>query len=295
MTTATEPLDELEVPHFKEALWNELAELHGEHRRPSRHARDVSDELIRRRARRSVRIAAIGTAAAMVLIVVALAAQLVGTDSADRETVLVERIAAATDEALAESIVHRVDEQAAPDGARRMIEIWHDETTGIARILDRDHLGNPVTDVGPLTGPTIDSPSYSGQRVVDYCTQRYLEIPDTGEANTNLGAGVVDVRDLLADGELIEDGTEMVDGRELIRVRGTDSEGGDYVLLVDPDTYRVVGQRGTFSTGETYGTDYEYLPRTAASLGLLHPPIPDRFTPADPSDLALETDSCEGS
>jgi hypothetical protein len=300
MTTSTEPSEEVEVPHLKERLWHELAELHAEQRRSSTATRDTGDELMRRRARRSVRLAGIGAGAAAVLVAGVFAAQLVGTGSDQPagprpEAVLIERVATSTEDALAESIVHTVDDQVSPDGARRTIEMWHDETTGIARILDRDVRGNPVIDVGPLTGPTLESPAYSGQRVVDYCTQGYLENADTGEASTDLGAGVVDVRDLIADGELVADGTEMVDGRELIRLRGIDSEGGDYVLLVDPDTYRVVGQRGTFSTGETYTTDYEYLPRTAESLDLLHPPIPDGFTQAAPSELAPPAGSCEGS
>lgn len=182
MTTSTEPSDEVEVPHLKARLWHELAELHAEQRRSSTAARDAGDELIRRRARRSARIAGIGAGAAAVLVAGVLAMQLVGTGTDQPagprpEAVLIERIATATDDALAESIVHRVDDQVSPDGARRTIEIWHDETTGIARILDRDARGNPVLDVGPLTGPTMESPAYSGQRVVDYCTQGYHENP----------------------------------------------------------------------------------------------------------------------
>lgn len=143
--------------------------------------------------------------------------------------------------------------------------------------------GGPVIDVGPLTGPTVDSPEYSGQRVVDHCVDAYIDHIDTRGSSTNMGAGVDDVRGPIAEGKLTEDGTELVDGRALIRARGTDSEGGDYVVLADPDTYRVVIQRGTIgSTGETYTTTYEYLPRTADNLSQLRPPVPDGFTPDMP-------------
>lgn len=303
MTTRTDqpdPLEEVEVPHLKQRLWQELAQLHAGQRGSQTTARDTGADLVRWRARRSLRVAGVGAAAAAALVVAVLGVQLVGTGTdhpagSDADAVLVERIAAATDEALAESVVHSVDEQVSPDGERKTLEMWHDETTGIARILVRDRQGNPVSDVGPLTGPTIESPTYSGQLVVDHCSQSYVEHLDTGEASTNLGAGVQDVRDLVAEGELVEDGTEEVDGRELIRLQGTDSEGGTFVLLVDPDTYRVVGQRGTFSTGETYATVYDYLPRTAENLDLLHPPISDGFTRVEPGELTFPSDSCGGS
>lgn len=296
MTTGNDTVDEIEVPHLKERLWHELAELHAEHRRSDTPAQDTGAELIQRRARRSLRMAGIGAAAAAVLIAGVFTARLVGTGTdgptgRDADAVLVARVVAATDEALAESVVHAVEEQVRPDGTRYTMERWHDETTGVGRILSRDEQGNPLLDVGPLVAPTVDSPASSGQRVVDHCVRGYVDHVDTGGASINFGAGVIDVRELLADGELVEDGTEVVDGRELIRLRGTDTGGGPYVLLVDPDSYRVVRQRGTLSLGESYATVYDYLPRTEGGLGVLRPPIPRGFTQVEPGGLPWPCDA----
>jgi hypothetical protein len=294
MTTETDPREELDVPHLEERLRAELAELYAEMRRSSPATRNTGDELRRRRA---LRLARIGVAAATVLVVGVFAALWVGTrtdrsdgpgSAARPDRILFERIATATDDALTESLVHSVEDWASPDGERRTLEMWHDETTGVVRMLLRDDRGNPVNDDGPLAGPTPASPAHSGRRVVDYCSQRYVEAPDISDANSDLSPGAVDARDLLAGGELVEDGTEEVGGRQLIRLRGgTDPERGGYVLLVDPDTYRVVGQRSTSHTGEAYATVFEYLPRTEQSLDLLHPPIPDGFTQVDANELSV--------
>lgn len=166
------------------------------------------------------------------------------------------------------------------------MESWRDETSGIARLLFLGAQGEPVMDVGPLTGPTVESPEYSGQRVADHCVAAYTDHVDTGGASTDMGAGADDVRDFIAEGTLTEDGTEVVDGRSLIRLRGED----DDVWLADPDTYRIVGQRSTLS-GVTYTSTYEYLPRTADNLGLLTPSIPEGFTP-NPGPMDHDMHSC---
>jgi hypothetical protein len=282
MTTDTHAADELEVPDFKDRLWHELAELHPENRR-SQSA--VGSGLGRRRSRRPL---AATVAAAAIVIVGLVAAQLVGTSS---EAPLMGRIAAATDEALASSVVHWVDEQTPPGeaGPSRVTEFWTDETSSATRILDRDTTGDPVLDVGPLTAPSLESPAHPGQRVVDYCTRTYVDHQDTGGASTDIELdGLRELRDAVAAGQWVEDGTEMVDGRDLIRlVQAEERHGSGHVLLVDPDSYLPVRARGTLSTGEAYSQTYEYVPRTPDSLAGLRPPIPSGFTESD--DLGFDT------
>jgi hypothetical protein len=268
-TTSTDPTDEVEVPHLKDRLWQELAQLHAE-RQPGD---GPVTELARRRARRSLRLG-VAAAAAAVVVVAAVGVQLAGTGGPSDDELLVERVAAATDDAVEASVVHIVDVQQPPDGSpARRSDTWHDEETGIARFVHYDDQGVPELEVGPLTAPTLADPTWSGQRVVVHCGQDYADHVDTGGASTELPAGVTDIRDLLADGTVVEDGTEVFEGRELIRLQGN-----DFVLLADPDTYRVVAQRGTLHTGETYTSTYEYIPRTDASLGSLVPTIPAGYT-----------------
>jgi hypothetical protein len=284
MTTDTDPLDELEVPHFKDRLWDDLAELHAEHR---------GSEHKRRRPRRSLTV---GVAAAAALVVGLVAAQLVGTSS---DTPLLGRIAAATDEAAAVSIVHWVDEQTLPGeaGPSRVTEFWTDERSDATRVLHRDAQGDPVLDVGPLTGPNLESPAHSGQFVVDYCSQQYVEHRDTGGASTDLGfPDGQSLREAIDEGRWVEDGTEAVDGRDLIRlIRAEGESGAGDVLLVDPDSYLPVRMRGTMQSGESFSQTYEYVPRTSESLALLRPPVPAGFSQADPLSGDLDFSSCAGS
>lgn len=322
MTTDTDPTGEVEAPHLQERLWQELARLHAD-QHPDDAPAVVGDgtgtgsgtgagtvtgigtgtgsgtgagvgtgagagagagagsELARRRGRRSLRLGVVAAAAAVV-VVVGVGTQLVGTDRPGGDELLVERVAAATDDAIAASVVHSVEVQQPLDGSpARRTDTWHDEETGIARFLLYDDQGAPMLDVGPLAAPTLADPTWSGQRVVIRCGQDYVDHADTNGATTEITPGVTDIRDLLAGGTVVEDGTEVFEGRELIRLRSDDD-----VLLADPDTYRVVAQRGTLETGESYTATLEYLPRSDASLGSLVPEVPAGFTlqPAGAAD-----------
>jgi hypothetical protein len=119
--------------------------------------------------------------------------------------------------------------------------------------------------------------------------QQYVEHRDTGGASTDIEAGGIrQLRDAVAAGELVDDGTEVVDGRELIRLISPHVEAGEDIVmtLVDPDTYLPVRARGTIrhgGLGETFSQTYEFLPRTPGNLALINPPIPDGFTRVDPS------------
>jgi len=268
MTTTTDPTDEVEVPHLKDRLWQELAALHAEQAPATDAARRQA-----RRARRSLRLG-VAAAAAAVVVVAAVGVQLAGTGGPSGDELLVERVAAATDDAIEASVVHMADLQQSSDGqAPHRNDTWHDEETGIARFVLYDDQGDVQLEVGPLTAPTLADPTWSGQRVVIHCSQDYVDHVDTDGATTEVPTGVTDIRDLLADGTVVEDGTEVFEGRELIRLQGD-----DFVLLADPDTFRVVAQRGTLDTGETYTSTYEYIPRTDARLGSLVPTVPAGYT-----------------
>jgi len=279
MTTDTRAPDELELPHFKAHLWPELAELHDEQLRGQSLAPGHVVRLTRRRSRRSL----VAVSAAAALVAGLVAGQLVGSPS---ETPLMGRIVAASDEASASSIVHVVNEQTLPGEAEpsSVTERWTDDTSDATRM--RTHIpGVPdgQIDVGPLTGPTIDVPAHSGQRVVDYCTRQYVDHVDTDGASVDVKGDFGTLRDAVAAGRLSEDGTEVIDGRELIRLTRIEPVPGvaDHVVLVDPDTYLPVRARGRLSSGETFSQTYDYLPRTAENLALLLPPLPEGFTQVD--------------
>jgi len=298
MSIDTEAPDELEVPHLKARLWHELAELHQDRLQVQRVAPPAVVKLTPRRSRRARAVLA---AAAAVVAAGVASAQLVGTSS---ETPLMGRIVAATDEAAASSVVHWVDEQTLPGeaGPSSVMESWTDEASDTTRTVMRGaaagHVGrlDLMVDVGPLTGPTIDSPAHSGQRVVDYCRRQYVDHVDTHGASIDIERDALrTVRDQVAAGRLVEDGTEVVDGRELIRLtRIEPADAAGDVLLVDPDTYLPVRARGTLSTGETFSQTYEYLPRTPENLARLLPPIPDGFTEFVPSGVEADWTTCVG-
>jgi hypothetical protein len=292
MTTDTEAPDELEVPHLKASLWHELADLHQDRQHSQKIAPPAVVNLTPHRSRRSRAVLA---AAAAAVVAGVVTAQLVGTSS---ETPLMGRIVAATDEATASSIVHWVDEQTRPGEAEpsTMSENWADGISGAARFRLQGGQLDQNVDVGPLIGPTIDSTAHSGQRVVDYCTRQYVDHVDTGGASTDVDPDALgSLRNDVAAGRLVEDGTEVVDGRELIRLTGIEGTGtAGHVVLVDPDSYLPVSARGTLDSGETFSQTYEYLPRTPENLALLLPPVPEGFTEFVPLGIESDFATCDG-
>jgi hypothetical protein len=117
--------DEVTVPHFEDKLWHELARVHEQERiEPS--PADV--HLGFPAARRPVRAGLALIAAATIAI-----AGIVVTRSNDRPAdALQARIIAATETALADSIVYSVTDFGDRGGRD---EHWFDETTGMSRLL----------------------------------------------------------------------------------------------------------------------------------------------------------------
>ena len=302
-TSHDQPTDELAMPHFEEQLWAQIQARHedGTWTRPPATPSPVpptvpAPTVVHRRAvRRSL-----AAAAALAVIAAAAALSTIGgnggggggttagrhpdaaaTPAADE---IETRTIAAIDEALADSIVHTVDDFA-DNSEIGDNESWYDEGSGTERWVARNPDGTPSYDVGPAVAPAPDDePTATVMgREVDHCASQYAESKWLTSPPLN-EAGMI--RDLLADGGLIADGTEVVDGRDLIRLReamAVATPGGppqvrDAVYYVDPETYRPVTAR--FQTGdpEQHTVTFEYLPRTAESLSQLVPAIPEGFT-----------------
>jgi hypothetical protein len=162
-----------------------------------------------------------------------------GTDEPDPgtespELSLAAQITAATEEASETSIIHKLtdNQNVAFDGT--VVgdeESWTDEQSGARRDLILDSDGEPSFDTGRATAPDVDDPGpppippdatpfdpslpQEQLRQVDYCFGEYTEygqtaIPGAIEADQ--------IGEQLASGHLVEDGTEVIDGRELIRL-----------------------------------------------------------------------------
>jgi hypothetical protein len=117
---------------------------------------------------------------------------------------LVPQVIAAIDEAASTSVVHITqDNDASGDG-----EGWIDETTGAGRSLQHGLDGGPLFDSSGRGDNTL---------TVDHCFSEYAE--DTVDFSPRAGSATAWVQNYLADGRLVEDGTEIVGGRELIRLR----------------------------------------------------------------------------
>jgi hypothetical protein len=279
-TDTTDTYDEVALPHFEDRLSAELAELHAGRRSLGRR---------RRPSRRTIVVGVAGLAAAATLLAGFGLLPTTGTEPA--EASLAERIMHATDDALADSVVHvESDFTNSSDEA-----YWFDATSGSFRRLLLDGDGNPSYDNGRPTPPAEDAPAVAApegeadlpahdERLVNYCHREYT---DTHEGPSDIGDTPADISDRLERGDLVQDGTETVDGRELLRLRDVavanlpDDFAVEQFVLVDPDTYRPVQINADRGGPEELVMTFEYLPRTAENLAQLSPPVPDGFTRVD--------------
>jgi hypothetical protein len=279
MTTSS-PIDEIALPRFEDRLWAELADEHEEHRARFAGPGGPGRSRHRRRVRRSlaVGVAAVAAAAAVFATVVVQRpdAPPGGGDGTDLAT----RIVSAMEEAAATSVVHVAQDNTSYGDD----ETWTDETTGAFRSLQHDDAGGPLFDSGAAAVPGEPDPDVP-VRTVDYCFDEYTE----GAAALPVGPGSATrwVQNYLERGWLVEDGTEVVDGRELIRLRevpdeeyGTPGQEPGYVL-VDPETYRPVLNVGYPGSDDEYTQRFEYLPRSPENLARLVAPVPDGFARVD--------------
>jgi hypothetical protein len=239
---------------------------------------------------------------------------------------LAAQITAATEEASANSLIHKVtdnhDNDGTPIGDE---EQWTDEQSGAMRSLHYDADGQPSFDTGRAVAPAVDDPgpppippgatpfdpSLPQERIrqVDHCFAEYREYDQTAIPGRNEAE---QIGEQLANGGLVEDGTEVMDGRELIRLvevppppgprQGRPAPTGspttdppatttpdpdtfefvEHIYLVDAETFRpvhIIGYPGDAAdySDAMYVATIDYLPRTPENLALLAAPAPDGF------------------
>jgi hypothetical protein len=252
------------APHFQDALWHELESLHQQPRYEGRRPSPSPSQ--RRPGRRSLLVGAASVAATTVLIAALIALQDGGYDPDGTDADLVTDVVAATQSAAAGSVVHVTTDNS---------EMWRDQTTGSMRVRSGETaLGHPVAPPAPGDDTVVS-------RTVVHCDQTYSErdiplLPAHGDEALSI-EGVLD----FGTDDLVGDGTETVDGRDLVRLRLVSDE-VDHVFLVDPTTHLPVQERITTAEGTTVGR-YEYLPRTPANLAAAAaPPVPAGYTQVPP-------------
>jgi hypothetical protein len=254
--------DEVTVPRFEDKLWHELALVHEQERiEPSPADGDLGFPA----ARRPVRTGLALIAAATIVI-----AGIVVTRSDDRPAdALQARIIAATETALADSIIYSVTDFGDRGGRD---EHWFDETTGMSRLLSYTEHGELAREFTLAPAQGDRPPTYT---IVDHCSKEYTveEEPLFLAGGQNVAAWIIES---LRNGSMQVDGTEVVDGRELIRMHEVSYK----TLLVDPDTYRPVRAIGE-GIDNNVTTTIDYLPRTPENLALLRTVIPDDFVQVD--------------
>jgi hypothetical protein len=249
-----------------------------------------------RPGRRLVVAGAVSMAAAALVAAFAIVGSGSGGSAGEAERDLVPRIISETRSALANSVEYEVtDSSDTPTGLDT--ETWRDQTGAAVRMLSHIVDGRgPSLDWGPVTPPAPDatgwSPGPHPQRAVDYCFREYTveNLPIRDDA-TDVSASVArSVTEGLHDGRMRTDGTEVVDGRELIRVIER-SDPDINVWYVDPSTYRPVRHvyHGELDPGSAGGpvpaphmvTTIEYLPRSPELLAQFSPVVPEGFARVD--------------
>ena len=146
MPTPHTDLHDTALPRFEDRLWAELRDAHEERRRPS----VVTPHRPNRRRRPLAIGAAVAVAAATTLVIGI--ATLPGGAPPQAEASIEQRIIAATDAALEDSVVHVIDDFI-PSSAGQDRETWYDDTTNTFRMRDLDDQGGPVFDEGPAVAP----------------------------------------------------------------------------------------------------------------------------------------------
>ncbi len=303
--------DELALPHFEERLWAELADLHRDGA-PRRLPEPGAGGGPPRRPRRAA-LAAAGIVAVAGIGAAALVLGAGGDGDATRSEAVAGGRPAIDPDA---TILHKVVRQMG-DPTIDAEESWYDEVTAAYRRRMTAADGRVLTDSGwpeppaldqrpdpdltdnlsgiglcnPETRQAIDenaqyrpcdpatTPWYPehAQRRVDYCASDYVD----ETVAYSLLPGPENVAARVRSGDLVVTGTEALDGRDLLRVENPDGD-FDVVWLVDPDTYETVQTSVSSDAlpGLAQVTTYERLPRTAANLALLSPPVPDGFVAA---------------
>jgi hypothetical protein len=274
--------DELAVPHFKERLWRELEELHGATATTGTTATASAAGSVApaRSARRprllaAAAVVAVGGAVAGVVLVAGRDAPTTITAPAGQSTTTAGVTTTRGERPL--GIVLTETRYAGGNIGRS----WKDEQTGLWRELAIGPDGNPRSDSGWTTRRQVGDEVVITVRNVDHCFREYqdeeLRLPleavrEAMPENRRVGAIPEAMFD---DGELVADGTEVVDGRELLRYLDDENDG---VVWLDPETRELVRQRYATRTDDEQTTTYEFLARTPENLAVLAPEVPPGYT-----------------
>lgn len=191
------------------------------------------------------------------------------------------QIVSATREAFADSVVQIT--QVNVDGYRDTM--WSDEATGAFRIRMLSADGSrPLYDSG---APDVDS--LGVHRSVDHCFAEYVEVTEqigpSGDADEQVPVTPFPAQseadrivEWIETGMIVADGTELVDGVEMLLYRWVDEE---RTMLVDPVSYRPTTIHGYPGTEFEYVQTYEFFDRTPENLDLLSVEVPEGFTLVD--------------
>lgn len=282
----TQHEESLSLPEFEDRLWDELSQLHG--------SDSGSPEPPNRSARRRYLVAAGMVALA------GLGAGVTAVLTAGRPADIATSPADGGSESAPPPDAIVFTEQVAGDGSVQ--RQWQDETTGRYRKINLED-GEPFMEWGGATILHADGGATSKDWFVNHQAGTYSESEETfsaedcppdqrgcGELGPDLSSREDDViRGYLNNGSVVEDGLEIVDGRELLRLvwktlDDASSAEGSGVTWVEPETYRPVkhfSPGGTGPDGQTIlesTTTYEYLERTPENLELVEVKIPEGYT-----------------
>jgi hypothetical protein len=302
--------DELALPHFEDRLWAELADLH----------REGAGGPPPRRPRRGL-LAAAGVVAVAGIGTAALALAAGGDGERESETVAGGRPVIDPDATIVYKVMRPVG-----DPSLNIEEEWFDEVTAASRHRVTAADGSLLTDSGWPEPPGIDerpaahipadasglnlcnpetrsmvvldpetgiedrpcdpavTPWFPQHevRTVDYCSSTYRD----ATRDYFREPGPLNYRELVKSHGFTVTGTEVLDGRELLRIEYPPSGVAEAHALVDPDTYEAVQETVGGGLVPALGqvTTWQRLPRTEENLALLTPPVPDGFAAGRGSD-----------
>lgn len=287
--------ESLSLPEFEDRLWEELSQLHGS----DTGSEEPEQRSPRRRylvAAAAVALAGLGAGVAAVVAADGPTTEGVMTTPTDEDIPDTEQATEAP--AGADAIFYQRRE----DANGSVIHMWTDEQTGEQRQLVVDPSGKPVAETAGMMVWSSDG-STTGQGVtIDHITGQYWQRgsitfpPELSGEQPESWREAARIRNYVTQGSYWEDGLEVVDGQELLRILHTnladlpeplpDSAG---VRWVDPETYRPV--KRVTRTGEF---TYKFLARTPENLKLLEPEIRDGFAEVEPPDPMNGLDDTEG-
>lgn len=273
--------DEIALPRFEGRLQARLAEAHRQHLASPAPVRRVW--LSGQVARRSLQAGIIATAAAALVVAAVIVRQpdpapdAPDTAAADPTVDPTTTIAPTTTGPVEADLATRISEASQQAGATMIVHTFQDNathgdnndyfdvTSGTTRFSSTDSDGAPSLD-SIWRGAELTS--------IDHCFSEYSVTTTTAPESTN--TGITYVGKYVADGWLVEAGTEVVDGRQMIRLEDPDAP-ADHTL-VDAATYLPYKAFNYQGTDTAYVQTYEYLPRTPENLALLEPAPPAGFT-----------------